>query len=688
MKEIYAKQDASEWWAYGRDTFNNRFTPLAQIDRNNFKHLTLVASWSLPCNDVPMGSFPNKQFGPNEGTPLKVGKFLYSVTAASQVAKFDLENLAPAMDKQGNTILYDPLIYKNRAASQIGFVHRGLIYWQDERGENGRLFLTQGDAQLVALDAESLRPIETFGVGGFVSLHKHRSPSGASLRYSVTSPPVVCNGVVVVGCAIPDLLRDNRAPKGSVQAFDSITGEPCWSFNTIPSNEEMRILGLDPDAQWQNNSNATTGQANVWSIMSADETLGMVYLPVGSGSNDSYGGHRLGNNVFSQSLVALDAKTGKIRWFQQLVRHGLWDYDVPAAPSLVDIEVDGRIEKLVVQVTKQAFAYVFNREDGTPRWNIVEASVPPSKVPGEIVSPTQPVPVLPLPFDQQGVYFEVGQDLLGRQVEANVLDFTPALKAKSIQVLQQYTCGPLFTPPTVMGEETMGTLQLPGFVGGASWAGGVFNRETGQFFVSSVTDPFINAVEDTSTTSNYNYMLVNPFYWRPKDPDNINLTYPLPLFKPPWGRITAIDLDTGDTAWPEPRAVGRGPRELLERFLGVGSIPSGDLGWSLRTHLLATPTLLVASQEANRFAYGYSDSNYDTLMYSLQPEDPMHRTLNAYDPATGELIDKIYVPTQAQGALMSFEFDGMQYIAYPAGGYNLNAQVLLFRLPISNQGEE
>lgn len=688
---LYATQGDSEWWAYGRDTFNNRYSPLRQITRENFSSLELVAQWHLPSNDIPMGSFPNKQFGPNEGTPIKVGRYLYTVTAASQVAKFDLETLAPATDDTGAPVVFDPKIYEHYSVSQIGFVHRGLIYWHDKQGKNARLFLAQGDARLLALDPDTLKPIADFGVAGEVQFHQHRTTPGAPLRYCATSPPIVCNGVVIVGSTIPDLVNDCNPPKGNVQAFDALTGAPRWSFNTVPSNQEMVALGLDPDDEWANNANATAGQSNVWTVMSADESLGLVYLPIGSANNDSYGGHRLGNNLFSHALVALEVATGKVRWYQQLVRHGLWDYDLPAAPNLVDIKVNGRVEKLVVQVSKQAFAYVFNREDGTPRWELVEVATAASGVPGEQAAPTQRVPRKPLPFDRQGVYREAGQDLLGRPVEANIFDFSPASRTRTLKVLDQYVCGPLFTPPVMKTEAVLGTLQLPGYLGGASWAGAVVNPENGQLYVSSVTEPYINAVEATpdnpdADAGRYNYFVVNPANWRPRDPAHPSQTYPLPLFQPPWGRITAIDLYSGDHAWASPVAVGQGPRDMLARWVGEEHLPDELLGWNRRTHLLVTPTLLIGCQEPGRQAFGYSDEGGDILMYSLLPEDPLQRTLNAYDPQTGELLASLYVPGQAQGALMSFEYRNQQYIAYPVGGYNLTARVLLFRLPEQQGG--
>lgn len=691
MSGIYSSQASSEWWAYGRDTFNNRFTPLQQITAENFAQLTLVAQWSLPSNDVPIWKFPNKQFGPNEGTPLKVGQFLYTVTAASQVAKFDLNTLSPALDSNGEPIIYDPKIYESFSVSQIGFVHRGLIYWHDDNGQNPRLFLTRGDAKLVALNIDTLQPITSFGDNGFISFHPPITEANQPLRFGATSPPVVCNGVVITGCSIPDLVKDRNPPKGNVLAFDAVTGQARWSFNTVPSNQELRSLGLNPDDEWRNNSNAAAGQTNVWTIMSADEELDLVYLPIGSANNDSYGGERLGNNLFSQALVALDASTGKVRWYQQLVRHGIWDYDIPAAPNLVDIEVAGQVQKLVVQVTKQAFAYVFDRVSGTPRWDLVEAEVPASSVPGEEAASTQPIPTKPLPFDHQGVYPNDAKDLIGRDIKANVIDFTPELKEKTMDVLSLYSYGSLYSPPVVFDEGLRGTLQVPGYIGGASWAGAVVNQSTGQLYVSSVTDPFVNAVEAKKSTavageddpndSQYNYFVVSGDKWRLKTLESMRENHPFPILSPPWGRITSISLESGEHSWPAPLPVGRGPRELLIKEVGAKNLPEGDLGWNRRTHLLATPKLLIACQEADRTAIGYSDNGKHTLMYSFIPEDPLYRTLNAYDLGSGQLLASVYVPSHAQGALMSFEHNGMQYIAYPAGGYNLDAKVLVFRLP-------
>ena len=282
----------------------------------------------------------------------------------------------------------------------------------------------------------------------------------------MTSPPVICRDVVVVGSSISDGPQFKEAPRGDVQAFDVRTGKPAWIFHAIPQEGEF---GNDT---WEDDSWKYTGNANVWTLMSADEELGYVYLPMSTPTNDWYGGHRLGDDLFAECLVCVEAKTGKRVWHFQTVHHGLWDYDLPGAPVLCDIKVDGKPIKAVAQITKTGFTFVFDRATGKPVWPIEERPVPQSTVPGEKTSPTQPFPTKPAPYERQG------------STEDNLIDFTPELRAEAKEILDEYDHGPLFTPPTERG-----TINLPGWAGGANWWGAAFDPDTGLFYVPSITSP-------------------------------------------------------------------------------------------------------------------------------------------------------------------------------------------------------
>ena len=342
-----------------------------------------------------------------------------------------------------------------------------------------------------------------------------------------------------------DAFVTKEAPRGDVRAFDVRTGALRWRFHTIPQAGE---LGTDT---WEEDSWEYTGHAPVWTLFSADEELGYVYLPVSSSTNDMYGGHRPGGNLFSQSLVCVDAETGERVWHFQLVHHGLWDYDPPAAPILMDITVDGREIKAVTQLTKQAFAYVFDRVTGEPVWPIHERPVPPSETPGEWTSPTQPFPTKPPAFDRQGATVD------------NLIDFTPELRQEALEIVSRYTMGPLFTPPVIVSDDpngSRGTIQLPGSQGGANVQGAAFDPETGYLFIPSITAPFVaDILEGNPEHTNLRYVAGRRMW--------IVGPRGLPLFKPPYGRITAIDMNRGEIVWQvanRRRVVDHECRRLLE----------------------------------------------------------------------------------------------------------------------------
>ena len=403
-----------EWPSYGADTANSKYAPLDQIHKDNVKDLQIAWRWSSVENAI-LKDHPELWTMVNEATPLMLDGRLYTSTSLSQVAAIDA--------RTGQTLwVYDPESYKQGSPPNLGFVHRGVAYWAD--GETQRIFIGTGDAQLIALDAKTGQPVAAFGAHGRIDLTQglHRPVDPA--LYGVTSPPVICRNVVVVGSSIMDYPRVKAMPPGDVRGFDVRTGQQRWIFHAVPQGEEPGV------ETWENDSWKHTGNTNVWTVMSCDEQLGYVYLPFSTPSNDYYGGQRPGNNLFAESLVALQAETGKRVWHFQMVHHGVWDYDLPAAPNLVDITVDGQRIQAVAQVTKQGFCYVFDRVTGTPVWPIEERPVPQSTVPGEKTSPTQPFPTKPLPFEQQGI------------TPNDVMDFTPELHGVALRILHKHTVWP------------------------------------------------------------------------------------------------------------------------------------------------------------------------------------------------------------------------------------------------------
>lgn len=619
-----------EWPSYGADTANSKYAPLDQIHKDNVKDLHIAWRWSSVDNAI-LEDHPALWTMVNEATPLMLDGRLYTSTSLSQVVAIDA--------RTGETLwVYDPESYKQGSPPNLGFVHRGVAYWAD--GETQRIFIGTGDAQLIALDAKTGQPISEFGTHGRIDLTQglHRPVDPA--LYGVTSPPVICRNVVVVGSSITDYPRVKATPPGDVRGFDARTGQQRWRFHAVPQGEEPGV------ETWENDSWKHTGNTNVWTVMSCDEQLGYVYLPFSTPSNDYYGGQRPGNNLFAESLVALQAETGTKVWHFQMVHHGVWDYDLPAAPNLVDITVEGQRIRAVAQVTKQGFCYVFDRVTGIPVWPIEERPVPQSTVPGEQTSPTQPFPTKPLPFEQQGI------------TPNDVMDFTPALHRVALRILHKYTYGPLFTPPTEQG-----TIAVPGVGGGASWSGAAVHPETGVLYVPSFTLPTILRVRKAAASEGlYPYVGVVSWLGGPQG---------LPLAKPPYGRITAINLNTGEHLWMRP--VGEGPRE----HTALRHLRLPPLGWPRRSFPLLTKSLLFVAQQGILRNLGPSPrKNADEL--ELQNHEAV---LRAFDPDTGVLIAQIALPGNASGAPMTYMVDGKQFIVLPIGGAGQPAELVALRLP-------
>ncbi|HEY3042810.1 MAG TPA: PQQ-binding-like beta-propeller repeat protein [Vicinamibacterales bacterium] len=617
-----------EWTRYGGDSGSTKYAPLDQINKGNVSQLRVA--WRRPAVDASISSrVPDFSYSNNfRATPLMIDGVLYSPNGIGLVEAFH--------PGTGKTLWVQEPFPDEPVQGLRGDSARGVTEWSD--GNERRLFVVRGE-YLIALDARTGKPLTSFGDNGRVNLRPGLGPRATG--YAWTGAPQVCRDVVIVGVGLggsmTDAPRRKEAAPGTVQAFDVRSGKPRWIFNPIPGPGQVG------NETWENDSWGYSGEANLWSLISADEEEGLAYLPLTSPTNDMYGGHRLGNNVFGNTLVCVKCLTGERVWHYQMVHHDLWDYDLPAAPILADITVGGTRIKAVVQLTKQAFTFVFDRMTGTPVWPIEERAVPTSDTPGERTSPTQPFPTKPPPFDRQGVSVD------------DLIDFTPALRAEAIELVKQYRIGPVFTPPSVRGDGAggiRGTVQLPGSVGGADWQGGAFDPETGMLYVASITGPFTaDIVKGDPKISNLNYVS-GTRAWTP-GPQG------LPLLKPPYGRITAIDLNRGDLVWMVPN--GEGPRNhpLLKP---LNLPPLGNPG---RSAPLVTRALLFV---------GEGDPIMSSLGSRLRPEMPASiapgaggRKFRAYDKATGAILWETELPAGTTGAPMTYLFEGKQYVVVAIG---------------------
>ena len=516
-------QAGSDWPTFGGDLASTKYSTLADISRDNVAKLAKAWEWST--GEMPQ---PSSRIRPGnfQATPLAIGDTLFLSTSFNRVIALD-----------GNTgrelWSYDPKAYAaGQPPNGTGFVHRGVATWSD--GRQRRIFMNSR-WNLIALDASTGKPIREFGDTGVVDLTRELGRNGKQvnkLHYTETSPPVVWRNLVIVGNGVADRLIYPNDPPGDVQAFDVRSGKRVWSFSPVPRSAK------DEGAEtWLNDSWKTTGHANVWAPFSVDDRRGLVYLPVSTPSNDWYGGARKGNDLFAESIVCLDARNGKRVWYYQTVHHGLWDYDLPAAPVLATVKIDGRSRDIVAVPAKTGFLFVFDRENGKPIWPIEEHAVPSSDVPGEAAAPSQPVPTKPAPFAKQGFSFN------------DIVDFTPDIKARALDAIKDYRLGPLFTPPSVDG-----TVVMPGAIGGAGWGGGAFDPTTGTIFIKATNSPALYKIIKPTRTDTLDADYAMDFGaqgLRVSIPSRDSTQRPLslPINKPPYGTLVAIDLSTGTQRW-------------------------------------------------------------------------------------------------------------------------------------------
>ena len=630
-----------EWPTRGADLANSRYAPLDHIKAANFD--TLELAWR----------FGTDNLGPRldyrwQTTPLVANGVMYT-TAGSRRA-------VVALDAATGELQWIHRMDEGRRGELAtrGGSGRGVAYWTDGNAE--RIFYITPGYRLVGLDAQTGVRIPSFGNDGIVDLRLEMDQplDPVTGDVSLRTPPVVAGNTIIVGAshAPGQVPRSRSAPKGHVRAYDVLTGERLWIFHTIPAAGEF---GADT---WLNDSRVYTGNTGVWAQITVDLESGLVYLPIETPTGDHYGGHRPGDNLFSDSLVAVDLETGERVWHYQFVHHDIWDYDLPCGPILADVTVDGRSVKVVAQPTKQSWLYVFDRVTGEPVWPIEERPVEAGDVPGEWYAPTQPFPTRPPAYDRQGVTID------------DLVDFTPELRATAVEIASRYRLGPIFTPPVVSRVEgPLGTLTLPNIAGGSNWPGGSLDPETGIVYLASRTSMMSLAlVEPNPTTSDMNYVVGTAAAARGRGEDGATpipvtglLVDGLPLAKPPYGRVTAIDLNRGDIVWQVPH--GETPDVVRNHpaLQGLDIPRTGSSGGGT----LVTKTLLIAGD----------DSTFTT------PDGGRAAMLRAYDKATGMEVGAVQLPAAVTGLPMTYSMDGIQYITLAIGGAGHAAELLTFRLP-------
>jgi quinoprotein glucose dehydrogenase len=608
-----------EWRYYGGDPGATRYAPLDFIDPSNVSKLEIA--WT----------FTARNFGPEpehkgETTPLMVDGVLYATAGFTR-------NVV-ALDAGTGELLWMYRLDEGERGEKAPrrFSGRGVAYWSDGASDKRIYFVTVG-YRLVALDARTGLPVPGFGFDGIVDLMRDVKglvdPVGA---IGSSSPPVIVGDVIVVGPAFAPGFRPpaKENSRGDIVGYDVRSGKKLWTFATIPGASEPGV------ETWEDESWKYTGNTGVWAPFTADPELGYLYLPVEAPTSDFYGGHRPGDNLYSSSLVALDARTGKRVWHYQLVHHDIWDWDVPTPPLLANAQVEGSSVPVVVQLTKQSFAYVFDRRTGAPVWPIEERPVPPSDVPGERTAPTQPIPTRPPPFDRQGVS------------EDDLIDFTTELRREALEMVKPYRLGPLFQPPSLANaaDGTKGTLMLPGAAGGAAWESAAFDPETSVLYVSSSTNPTLLALVEDPEKSNLRYVAGTMRVEGPRG---------LPLVKPPYGRITAIDLKSGEHLWMQPN--GDTPKSIAEHPALAG-VALPRTGSPSRAGILVTKTLVLAGE-----GWGGGDGFY------------------AYDKKTGEILARIALPGTQTGLPITYLHRGRQYVVVSAGDPSRPASLVALALP-------
>jgi quinoprotein glucose dehydrogenase len=638
---------STAWPTYGGNLASHRYSPADQISKDNFSKLEIA--WRLKTDFL--GPRPDTLYS---ATPLVVDRVLFT-TAGTRRAVI-------ALDAARGEMLWmhteDEGVRGQNAPRQGA--GRGVAYWAS--GTDRRVIYVTPGYRMKALDARTGIPVPGFGKNGVVDLklEMDQEVDLDTAELGLNATPLVVGDVIVVGAAHRpgSSPRTMRNAKGYVRGYDARTGKRLWIFHTIPQRGEF---GYDT---WLEGSAEYNGNTGVWAQMSADAELGLVYVPVEMPTGDYYGGNRPGNNLFADSLVALDVKTGKRKWHYQTVHHDVWDWDLACAPILFDMNMNGRTVKAIAQPTKQAFLFVFNRETGEPIWPIEERPVPQSEVPKERTSPTQPFPTKPAAFDLQGI------------TENDLLDLTPALKAEAIEVAKRYKMGPIFTPPVVSSlDGPLATLQVPAEVGGANWPGGSFDPESNHLYVHSHRAVYLNAlVPANPAQSDMGYVAgqaraggagarAGGAGGGRGGGGRGGTVQGLPLLKPPYDQITAYNMNTGDIVWQKTHS---STPDEIRNHAALKGLNLPRLGQPGRTFIgvLTTKNLLIAGE-------GGVHTNAAGRRVAL---------LRAYDKLTGEDAGAVEMPNKQTGSPMSYQIDGKQFIVLAVSGSD-GAELLAYTLP-------
>ncbi len=640
-----------EWAAWGGDERSSRYSPLTQIDASNFNQLRVAWRWTAD-NYGPTPDFIYR------ATPLYVNGKLYTVAGKRRTAVC----IDPAT---GETLwMFREKENPRWAASTRQDYGKGVAFARVD----GRpvIYLATPGSYLYALDADTGQPLPFFGNNGVVDLHLGLGPYSVDPDRGVldwgdittSSAPLVVNGVVIMGHSHDrGYYPENRENiPGVIRGYDARTGRMLWRFNPVPGPGEKG------NETWENDSWKYTGNVSPWAPLSADSALGLVYVGTDTPTNDYYGGSRHGDNLFGTSLLALDVRTGTLRWYYQFVHHDVWNHDLPDAPHLMDITVAGRRIPVVAQATKQGWIFVFNRETGEPVWPIEERPVKASDVPGEKLARTQPHVTKPPAFEQQGV------------TENDLIDFTPALREEALKIARQFRMGAgMYHPPSLeqAPDGTRGTFMAPSSNGGANIPGGaVVDPETGWMYVASQHGYEVLAL----VPAKERYPGGKPWPgWGSPDgaitslyvstpapapgPSGGRGNPPLPLMKPPYGRIVAFDLNKGELTWQIPN--GDTP-DRIRNHPALQGVDVGNTGQNSHANLLVTKTLLMYGEGRG------GEANFRAL-----------------DKATGKEIGRVRLPAQTNTAPMTFMHNGRQYIVAAIAGAENAAELVALTLPLN-----
>ena len=608
------QRSSVDWLYYGGDPGGTKYSTLSEVHAGNVQRLQVAWQWKHWDAPPAPGFF--------ESTPLAIDGVLYVTTPYNNVAAVDAETGREQWRFDGKAEELGPLL------SGSGWKLRGTAFWRD-RGRL-RIFLNNRH-RLFSLDAQTGKPVPSFGNSGAISLSEGLPRISDVTHATQSSPPVVYRDLVIVGSQVPDRVQ-TPDPVGYVQAFDAHTGKRVWTFSVIPQSAK------DPGAEtWENESWRRHGHGNVWAPMALDDARGLLYVPTSTPSSDYYGGERPGANLFAESLVCLEAATGKVKWYFQMVHHGLWDYDNPTSPNLVTITVNGRRIDAVAQVTKQGFVYVFDRVSGEPVWPIIERPVATdSDVPGERPYPTQPFPSKPPAFVDQGLSLDDANDL------------TPEIKALAQEQMRRFRIGPLYTPPSLAG-----TLQRPGQGGGANWGGAAFDPETGYLFVRATRGVGVNRIGKNDGSDPLVDVPYSNRFARGGEEANVD---GLPLTAPPYAVLTAIDLNKGEIAWKVPLGEGDPSIRNHPRLKGV-TLPERLGSPNNRGGALVTKGGLVFIGGGDGYLYAFDTRTGKEVW---RAKVPYANTANpmTYRTRSGRQFIVMATGTGTNNALVAFALNG------------------------------